>query len=179
MHTQLSYFLLQGLTYLWFSWNFVWQDYVSARSSAVLFCLHCIVWKLTPFLSAEWFDDLQYVSARSAVPFCHFLLVENWFLSFGWISRRLTDRKCPLSCHIFYCKDWLSFFAWILAYQLKVSARSAVAFSFARIDFHCFSWFWMAGLGKCPLSVPLCSHFIIFVNCLVSFRLITWTIDRE
>ena len=138
MHTQLSYFLLQGLTYLWFSWNFVWQDYVSARSSAVLFCLHCIVWKLTPFLSAEWFDDLQYVSARSAVPFCHFLLVENWFLSFGWISRRLTDRKCPLSSpfcsHFNFCKMTRSLWDGCFDDLQPVSARSAVPF------FCCKDW---------------------------------------
>ena len=89
------------------------------------FCSHLIVWKLTAFHSAQFFDDLQPVSASSAVPF--FIARTDLFMIF--LKFCLAGLcKCPLNCPIFFWTYWFPF---------------------------AFSNFWITGLCKCPLSVPL------------------------
>ena len=97
------------------------------------FCWQFMVWKLTPFLSAEFFDDLQIVSARS------------------------------LSCFISCAKtDFSVCFSWIFGWQVNVSARSAVPFFvFEDWPFFVSLIFWMTE-SKCSLSCPFCLHFIVW-----------------
>ena len=75
---QRSLFVLQELTSLFLSWAGMGKCPLRCPSGSYL-----IVWKLTPFLSAWFFYDLQLVSARSAVSFARTSFFAKWLVPFG------------------------------------------------------------------------------------------------